>query len=70
MKKTFFILLVAIIILILISSYYIYNARLIETSAQKNNKQYEEYCNKPILGTQLISLINKAMNNSEKNEVL
>ncbi|MGN1269701.1 MAG: hypothetical protein ACI4UU_02380 [Clostridia bacterium] len=70
MKKTFLILLTVIIVLILISSYYIYNARLMETSAQKNNKQYEEYCNKQILGTQLISLINKAIDNNEKNEVL
>lgn len=70
MKKTFLILLTVIVTLILISSYYIYNARLMETSAQKNNKQYEEYCNKQIIGTQLISLINKAIDNNEKNEVL
>lgn len=70
MKKTFLILLTVIVTLILISSYYIYNARLMETSAQKNNKQYEEYCNKQIIGTQLISLINKAIDNNEKNGVL
>ena len=70
MKKTFLILLTVIVIAILISSYYIYNARLMETSAQKNNKQYEEYCSKKIIGTQLISLINKAIDNNEKNEVL
>lgn len=70
MKKTFLILLIVIVILILISSYYIYNIRRIETSAQKNNKQYEEYCSKQIIGTQLISLINKAIDNNEKNEVL
>ena len=48
---------------------YIYNVKKIENVAIKHNKQYEEYCNKEILGTELISLINKAIDYNEKNSV-
>ena len=35
----------------------------------KNNKVYESFLNEQVLGTDVISLINKAIDNNDKNEV-
>ena len=69
MKKSIFIVLAILFITTIAICLYIYNIRKIENIAIKHNKQYEEYCNKEILGTELISLINKAIDYNEKNNV-
>lgn len=69
MKKSIFIVLAILFITTIAIFLYIYNIRKIENIAIKHNKQYEEYCNKEILGTELISLINKAIDYNEKNNV-
>lgn len=69
MKKTILIILCAVIILLFIFwRYYInYQAELRET--QTFNSEYEIYLDKEIYGTELTSIINKAVNNNEKNGV-
>ncbi len=69
MKKNFIIILTILIILLAISAYYVYNARSLAKLAKNYNQFYEEYYNKEILGTTLISIINKAMDDNEKNGV-
>lgn len=69
MKKSIFIVLAILFIIAIVICIYIYNVKKIENVAIKHNKQYEEYCNKKILGTELISLINKAIDYNEKNSV-
>lgn len=69
MKKSIFVILTILFIIVIVTSLYIHNAQKLENIAIKHNQQYEEYCNKEILGTDLISLINKAIDYNEKNNV-
>lgn len=69
MKKSIFVILTILFIIVIVISLYIHNAQKLESIAIKHNQQYEEYCNKEILGTDLISLINKAIDYNEKNNV-
>lgn len=69
MKKSVFIILAILVIISIVICLYIYNVKKVENIATKHNRQYEEYCNKEILGTDLISLINKAIDYNEKNNV-
>ena len=69
MKKNFIIILTILIILLAISAYYVYNAISLTKLAKNYNKFYEEYYNQEILGTTLISIINKAIDDNEKNGV-
>lgn len=69
MKKT--ILLIAIPIAIIIFSIC---GLLIEKNSnnrivERENSEYEYYANKEILGTELISLINKSINKNEENRI-
>ncbi len=69
MKKTFVIILTIFIILLAIISYYIYNTRRLSSLAENHNKIYETYYDQEILGTTLISIINKAIDDNEKNGI-
>ena len=69
MKKSFFIILAILFVVASTIGIYIYNASRIDKMATKHNQQYEVYCNKNILGTDLISLINKAIDYNEKNNI-
>lgn len=69
MKKT--VLFILCIIIIIMSVFYI---KYIDYKSQKNaikkfNLEYEVYLNKKILGTDLTTIINKAVDNNEKNKV-
>ena len=70
-KRTIVILLIIIAFLTLISyiyySYLSIKANRRETT--KINSQYESYCEKEIFGTDLASLINKAIDSNERNDV-
>ena len=69
MKKTIiFILCVVIIILAIFYSKYM-NYKFKQNEIKENNLEYEIYLNKPIYGTELTTVINKAIDNNEKNKV-
>ena len=70
MKKTFVIILIIFIILLAITSYYVYNTKRLSGLAENYNKTYETYLNKEISSADLISIINKALDDNEKNGVL
>ena len=69
MKRSFFIILIILFIISSAIALYLYNVGRIDKMATKHNQQYEVYCNKKILGTDLISLINKAIDYNEKNNI-
>lgn len=69
MKKNFFIILSILLIATFIAIYTVYNYRIQAQEAQKINKEYEQYKDINLLGTQLISLINRTIDYNEKNEI-
>ena len=72
MKKTLLILsLLLIIFFVIIFMLFMYskNAEKSKQNIQKFNQEYEQYINKEITGTELVTLISKAINNNEKNNI-
>ncbi len=69
MKKNFIFILciVVIIIAILFAKYLNYKNEI--TAIKENNLEYEKYLNKEVLGTELTTIVNKAVDNNEKNSV-
>ena len=69
MKKIAFFL-IAIIAFVCTISYMYFNYTTNIKNIQKENLEFETYNNKEILGTELATIINKAINENQKNEVL
>lgn len=69
MSKKIIIMISIFMIITLIVGYGVYQYRSQIIKAQKINKQYEEYYEIEILGTELISIINKTMDLNEQNEI-
>ena len=46
-----------------------YNYRRTQANIAQYNKQYESWYSKQILGTDFISIINKTIDNNEKNDI-
>jgi len=69
MKKNLLIIIctVIIIVAIILGNYYNYKAKV--TELKEYNLQYEVYLDKEIYGTEIATVINKAIDNNEKNEV-
>lgn len=69
MRKNFIFMLciIGIIIAILFVKYLNYKTEYREIKI--NNLEYEKYLNKEVLGTDLTTIINKAVDNNEKNSV-
>ena len=69
MKKNLFILLgiFLLIVVILASLFYTYQKMLI--LSRKENQKYEQYTEDTITGSTLMTLINKAIDQNEKNEI-
>lgn len=70
MKKTI-IILICIFLIIIISIYTYYHSRQNEMiSVKKFNYQYEQYFDKEMYGADVATLINKAIDNNEKYEIV
>lgn len=69
MKQSFFIILAIIFIVICIVSGTILNLKTENREISKYNLEYEKYINKEILGTEVATLISKAIDQNEKNNV-
>lgn len=68
MKKIALFFLIIVIIIVGMSYMYLnYKAEI--NNAKKDNMQYESYYNKEILGTELTTIINKAIDNNEIKEI-
>ena len=69
MKNTFLIILAVIFIIICLTCTALINLSAKKTEIKKEKEENEEYLNKEILGTDLASLIGKAVDKNEKNNV-
>ncbi|MCI9177038.1 MAG: hypothetical protein HFJ28_00245 [Clostridia bacterium] len=69
MKRNFTIILTVLIITVSIVGYSIYNVTHKANLLEEHNKIYEDCYQKEILGNQLISIINKAVDQNEKNAI-
>lgn len=69
MKKNIAFLLMAFIIVITITTLTLHNQKISKLKVEKNNRAYDSFYNQDVLGTDFISLINKAIDNNEKNLV-
>ena len=69
MKKNLIILISALLIICVFVVYVVINYRNMQMETQINNKEYIEYEDKTIVGTTLVSLINKTVDNNEKNNI-
>lgn len=69
MKKIIICILTIFLAIICIISYSIYQKNENIAQTKVDNKTYESYYNKEVLGTDIISIINKAIDNNEKNEI-
>ena len=67
MKKNLFVVLGVLFLIIAILSYIYYNVRTITILSSQANQEYENLAKGNILGTSLMSLINRAINQNEKN---
>lgn len=68
MKKIALFFLIIIIIIVGISYMYL-NYKVEFNNAKKENMQFESYYNKELNGAELATIINKAIDNNETNEV-
>ncbi len=69
MKKQFLITFMILCIILAIVSLFVYNQIRTKNMANEQNKTYENFTKQEILGTTLISLMNKAIDDNEKNGV-
>lgn len=69
MKKTVLIIAIPIVIILFSICGLFITQKTTIRNIKKNNSQYEYYINKSIYGTELVTLINKVVNENEINKV-
>lgn len=69
MKKGLILILIVLSVTSIIAISYISNKYIITTEIQKLNKEYEFYKDKTLLGTDVTTAINKALDSNERNEI-
>ena len=69
MKNTLFMILAMFLISICVICGLIINIRAEKAEINRENREYEQYLNKKILGTDVATLINKVVDKNEKNGV-
>ena len=69
MKKNVIIIFILLMILSFIVSYGIFNYRKNKLIEYNNKIKYEQFYNKEILGTDLLSIMNKVIDSNDKNLV-
>ena len=69
MKQSLLILLAVIFVIICIICMALINVQTEKKQIKTDNLQYEKYLDKEILGTDVATLINKAVDENEKNKV-
>ena len=69
MKNKILIILIIFIVILAIAVYTVYNYRINIQESQKINNEYKSYYNIQILGTELLSIINRTQDINEKNGI-
>lgn len=69
MKKYVFIIISIVLVIVATIGYQFYRYKQQILQAEKNNKSYNSFYEQNVLGTDLATLINKAIDSNEKNAV-
>lgn len=69
MKNKILIILIIFMVILASATYIIYNYRMELQEAQKINNEYKSYYEAQILGTELVSIMNRTQDVNTKNEV-
>ena len=69
MKKTFIILIVSFLVILSILLAFLFAYQNEDKVISRANSEYEAYLNKEIYGTELVTIINKAIDNNNKKNV-
>ena len=69
MKRNIIFIVAIFLVVIAIITYSFYNIKRTEKESSQNNRAYQSFYNQEVLGTDVISIINKAINSNEKNAV-
>ncbi len=69
MKNKILLIFVVLCIILAITIYFVYNYRANVIEAQKINNEYQSYYNVQMLGTELVSIINRTIDVNEKNGI-
>ena len=69
MKKTFILIFTILVVIMIIVFVNIQNIQKNKQKILNYNSEFEYYCKQEILGTDITTLINKAINENEKNDI-
>ena len=69
MKKYVLIIITIVLVIVAIIAYKVYEYRVTQNDVVSNNKVYNGYYEKEVLGTDVATLINKAMDSNKNNSV-
>ena len=69
MKKTLFIIITIIVLVIIVVCMYFASTNKKLQLIKKTNQEYEVYLNKELIGTDITTIINKAIDSNEKNQI-
>lgn len=69
MKKYVLIIITIVLVIVAIIAYKVYEYRVTQNDVASNNKVYNGYYEKEVLGTDVATLINKAMDSNKNNSV-
>ena len=69
MKKYVLIIITIVLIIVAVVTYKVYDYRVTKNNVSNNNKTYNSFYEKEVLGTDVATLINKAIDNNNKNSV-
>ena len=67
MKKNYMTLIILFLIIVAIIAYFFINFIKMDNQAKQLNKEFENKCESQIVGSTLMTTINKAINYNEKN---
>lgn len=70
MKKLLILMLIILTVIVILTVSYVSNKYIETVQVQKINKDYEFYKDKKLLGTDITTVINKALDSNERNEIL
>lgn len=69
MKNKILLILIIFMVILAAITYIFYNYRIEVKEAQKTNNEYKSYYEKEMLGTELVSIMNKTEDINTKNEI-
>ena len=69
MKKYVLIIITIVLAIVAVVAYKIYDYKVTQNEANNNNKSYNSFYGQEVLGTDVATLINKAIDSNEKNSV-